>query len=451
MSPITFSRVRVAMNRLTLFVCCVVAVAAGCKKDATFTEPLPNYAHITWLNAVQDTMGLSVRIVDIISNASFMNRDFRDAQFFPLSIEPGARHFKVFLSSSIDTIAKRFLLDTTYTFTDGQDYAFYLTGQARAGRPQPLRAMITPLTLPTLAAGKFAIRVVNLAPSLGWALAGTLPDTNAAPDVHILASNGAPGTPIAAGLAYGTATSYVVLDTGAYYVALTAPGTLAPKAVVGTVTPGTAAIPATSTPAIAGSHFAGSVLTAIIVPHADTTSPAPKTRVGQGALQNTDTSVSEAARRFTLSGDTVTVQVGSIRRLVNRRAAGGARLADSTLSGTGTRAAAPVIEGSTILVSGVTQPEYNGWQAVMLADTLMCSPADPGDVVTGPTRQCQPPADTTVASADTALTRFRFRYRIVGTPPAPTFVSPQYRVYPSQNAATDFILPQLLFIADKRP
>src|SRR5216117_4266248 len=88
---------------------------------------------------------------------------------------------------------------------------------------------------------------------------------------------------------------------------------------------------------------------------------------------------------FRSSGDTVTVQVGSIRRLVNRRAAGGARLADSTLSGTGTRAAAPVIEGSTILVSGVTQPEYNGWQAVMLADTLMCSPADPGDVVTGPT------------------------------------------------------------------
>ena len=125
------------MNRLTLFVCCVVAVAAGCKKDATFNEPLPNYAHITWLNAVQDTMQLDVRIVDIISNASFMDADFRSAQFFPLNIEPGARRFKVFLSSSLDTIAQRFLLDTTYTFTDGQDYAFYLTGQARAGRPQP--------------------------------------------------------------------------------------------------------------------------------------------------------------------------------------------------------------------------------------------------------------------------------------------------------------------------
>jgi len=193
------------------------------------------------------------------------------------------------------------------------------------------------------------------------------------------------------------------------------------------------------------------VITAIIVPHADTTSPAPKTRVGQGALQSTDTSVSEAARRFTLSGDTVTVQVGSIRRLVNRRAAGGARLADSTLTGTGTRAAAPVIEGSTILVSGVNEAAYNGWQAVMIADSLICAPADPGDIVTGPTKRCQPPADTTLASADTALTRFRFRFRVVGTPPAPTFVSPQYRVYPSQGAATDFIIPQLLFIADKRP
>jgi hypothetical protein len=443
------------MNRLPLFVCCVVAVAAGCKKDATFTEPLPNYAHVNWLNAVQDTMQLSVRIVDIISNASFMNRAFRDAQFFPLSIEPGARHFKVFLSSSIDTIAKRFILDTTYTFAEGQDYSFYLIGQARAGRPQPFRAMITNLTLPSPGAGKFAIRVLNLAPSLGGALAGTLPDTSAAPDVYILASNATPGTPSGASLAFGSATQYVVLDTGAYYIALTAPGTVTPKAVVGTVPPGTARDPSTGTPAIAGSHIEGSVFTAIIVPHSDTTSLAPKTRAGQGALQITDTSVSEAARRITFSGDTVTVQVGSSTRLVNRRVTGGGRLADTTLTslGTGTKAASPVIEGSTILVSGVTQPEYNGWQAVMIADSLICSPADPGDVATGPNKHCQPPADTTVASADTAFTRFRFRYRIVGAPPPPTFVppGPQYRVYPSTTAATDFIIPQFLFMVDKRP
>src|SRR3989441_2749005 len=413
------------MNRLPLFVCCVVAVAGGYKKEATLTEALPNYAHSNWLNVVQNTMQLDVRIVDIISNASFMDADFRFAQLFPLNIEPGTRHFKVFLSSSVDTMAKRFILDTTYTFAEGQDYAFYLPGQARAGGRGPLRAMITILAWPSRGAGKSAIRVVNLAPPLGGALAGTLPDTSAAPDVHILASNGAPGTPNAAGLAYGAATSYVVLDTGAYYIALTAPGTVAPKAVVGTVPPGTLKNDTTFTPGIAGSHISGSVFTAIIVPHSDTTSPAPKSRAGQGALQSTDTSVSEAARRFTLSGDTVTVQVGSIRRLVNRRAAGGARLADSTLSGTGTRATAPVIEGSTILVSGVTQPEYNSWQAVMIADSLMCAPADPGDIVPGPNKRCQPPADTTVASADTALTRFRFCFRIAGkTPPAPTWVAP---------------------------
>src|SRR3989441_9612767 len=413
------------MNRLPLFVCCVVAVAAGCKKDATFTEPLPNYAHINWLNAVQDTMQLDVRIVDIISNASFMDADFRFAQFFPLNIEPGTRHFKVFLSSSVDTMAKRFILDTTYTFAEGQDYAFYLTGQARAGRPRPLRAMITNLALPSPGAGKSAIRVVNLAPSLGGALAGTLPDTSAAPDVHILASNGAPGTPTAASLAYGAATPYVVLDTGAYFVALTAPGTVAPKAVVGTVPPGTLKNDTTFTPGIAGSHVSGSVFTAIIVPHSDTTSPAPKSRAGQGALQSTDTSVSEAARRFTLSGDTVTVQVGSIRRLVNRRAAGGARLGGWTLTGTGTRAPPAGNEGSTILGSGVNQKEYNGWTGEMMVEHLECSPADPGDIVTGPNKRCQPPADTTVASADTALTRFRFCFRIAGkTPPAPTWVAP---------------------------
>ena len=35
---------------------CAAAVAVlGCKKDATFVEPIPEYAAIHWLNAVPDT------------------------------------------------------------------------------------------------------------------------------------------------------------------------------------------------------------------------------------------------------------------------------------------------------------------------------------------------------------------------------------------------------------
>src|SRR5882672_5122802 len=164
MTSTNLFRVSASMNRLRLFVCCVVAAGLGCKKDATFTEPIPNYAHITWLNAVSDTMQLDLRVIDIPTNASFEDADFRSAQFFPINIEPGARHVRVFLSSSIDSIAKKVVLDTTYTFVDGEPYSFYVTGRARAGSAQPVRALITNLNVGTPGPGQFALRIVNLAP-----------------------------------------------------------------------------------------------------------------------------------------------------------------------------------------------------------------------------------------------------------------------------------------------
>jgi uncharacterized protein DUF4397 len=428
------------MTRLSLFVCCLVAVAAGCKKDATFTEPLPAYAHIIWMNGVSDTGQVDVRVVDIPTNASFMDADFRSTLPFPLNIEPGARHIKVFNSSTADTITSRVLLDTTYTFTDDQPYFFYLSGLSRAGG---LRATITTLAPPTPPAGKFAIRVLNLAPSLAGSIRA-IPDTTAAPDLFILGQNAKPaGAPSVAGLAYGTMSPYIFVDTGsAYHIALTATGATDPVVTQVGIPPGDVAI--------AGSHVAGSVLTAIIVARSVPASAAPQTRP---ASQRTDTSVAEAVRRMTRSGDTVTVQVGSTRVLVNRHSSTGATRADSTIGRTGTAGAAPVTRGQVILVSGATETEYNGWQEVLsVVDTLICSPADPGDVVTGANKKCAPPADTTVASADTALTRFRFRYRIVGAPASPGTGTPVYRIYPAAfTTAMDFSTPQIIFVVDKRP
>ena len=73
-------------------------------------------------------------------------------------------------------------------------------------------------------------------------------------------------------------------------------------------------------------------------------------------------------------------------------------------------------------------------------------------MVTGTNRKCAPPADTTVASADTAVTRFRFRYRIVGTPASPGTGTVVYRIYPANfTTAMDFVTPQIIFVVDKRP
>jgi len=105
-----------------------------------------------------------------------------------------------------------------------------------------------------------------------------------------------------------------------------------------------------------------------------------------------------------------------------------------------------------ILVSGAAQLEYNGWQEILsVVDTLICRPGRAGDVVTGNNRRCVAPADTTVANADTALTRFRFRYRIVGAPATPGSGTVVYRNYPPVYTAPDFVTPQINFMVDKRP
>jgi len=80
------------------------------------------------------------------------------------------------------------------------------------------------------------------------------------------------------------------------------------------------------------------------------------------------------------------------------------------------------------------------------ADTLICGPSRAGDTAT----LCAATADTTTRN-DTVTTRFRFRYRIVGTPVSPGTGTVVYRLYAPAYAATDFVTPQVVFVVDKRP
>jgi len=122
------------MNRFASFVCCVVAIAlVGCKKDATFTEPIGDFAGITWANLVPDTGKLDVRVIDIVSNAGLYQADFRTSLIYPQGIEAGTRHIKVFIHSTNPDTAKLFLVDTTFSFVVNEPYSFYVAGFARAG------------------------------------------------------------------------------------------------------------------------------------------------------------------------------------------------------------------------------------------------------------------------------------------------------------------------------
>jgi len=363
MNPINLSRVSVAMTRTRLFACCVVAVALGCKKDATFTEPVPRYASITWLNAISDTMQLDVRVVDIATNASFTDADFAAHSRSRSTWNPAPSHQGLpeqHGGFDRETVPARYDLHVCRR----PAYFFYLSGRARAGGA---RATITRWHPPPRLPGnsRFA--------SEPGALVGRVDprDTrHVGRSRHLYhARNARPaGAPTIAGLAYGTTSPYVFVDTGSYRIELVAPGSTDPAIVQVMVPPVRCQ---RRDAGIAGSRVAGSVLTAVIVPRSDP----PVRRRRPGHLPAYDTSVAEAARRISLSGDTVTVQVGSITILTNRHSST-AQPVPTRPSPARERAGARRHRRGVVLVSGATQLEYNGWQEVLsVVDTLICRPS----------------------------------------------------------------------------
>ena len=416
------------MTRLQFSLCCVLAVAVGCKKDATFLELPPPQAAVHWVHAVPDTGEMDMRPTDIISNAGLFDAVFRGSNMFYQGIDAGTRQIRAFMSSSNPAITGTPIIDTSVTLTANTGYTMIHTGFARAGATPGRRLLVVPDAPPTLAAGKIAIRVINAAPSIAGATPAPA-DTTLASDVFVrsLSNITTAGTPDLTNVPYGQASGYVVLDTGSYWVGLRTTGSTGPLYAQVAVPLGTAGT--TVSNPIAGSRVAGSVLTMVLLPRSVTPSTAPQG--GRPASRNIEST--------TRSNDTVTVQSGSISRLVNRSPAA----ADSTVGTTGTGATTAANASDVVLVAGTTEPEYNGWQVVMaVADTLICSPVDttaPG--VDTPTR-CN-------ATNATATTRFRYRFRIAGTPTSPATGTATYRIY--TPAAVDFTLPGGAYLVDRRP
>lgn len=463
---------------MTLIRCALVfgvgglTMVAACQGDAVTPSPVVPYAAMQYVNAVSDTGEMDFRVIDITSNSGLFDVDFREFDEFPKPIEAGQRSIRVFMSSvENQSVASDVVWDTTFAFTEGGYYKFLLTGFSRPGQTPALQArIVADPAPPTIGPGQFAIRVLNLAPSFAGSIRA-LADTAAPPDAFLLAGSALPGgAPAATNLAYLSASTYTVVDTGRYRIAVTSTGTTDPAIVQAAVPLGQAS------PRVAGSRIPGSVLTAVIVPRSVPGSKALQTRPSS---LRTDTSASEASRRITRSNDTVTVQVGSITRLVNRPdtivfdttfvvdTTTGDTLGmavdvdtlknrpDSVMGTTGTGASTGTARFDVVLVSGAAEPEYNGWQAVIagsgtlgasgVADTLICSPVDSDTTGGADTRsRC----NTTNASA---TTRFRFQYRIVGTPASPGTGTVVYRRYPPSNSAPDFGTPHIMFLVDRRP
>src|SRR5260221_9015187 len=97
----------------SLLICGAFAGVIGCKKEATFTEPLPDYAAIHWLNAVPDTGQQDIRVIDIVSNAGLFDANFRGANMYYQPIQAGARTLRIFQRSPADPIARHGVTTTT--------------------------------------------------------------------------------------------------------------------------------------------------------------------------------------------------------------------------------------------------------------------------------------------------------------------------------------------------
>lgn len=258
----------------SLVVCATVGAALGCEKEATFTEPLPDYAAIHWVNAVPDTMQQDFRVVDIVSNAGLYDANFRATNPYYQGIESGARTLRIFLSSTDPAIASQVLQESALTLTEGASYTFIHAGFARTGQTPARTAILLQDAPAAPAAGQIGLRVVNAGAGLGnvdaWVVRRPVNATTA---------DSLPDTPNVTGLAFGAASAYasfgrdsVAADT--VRVVFTATGTKTP--ILATVV-APAGVVTAGAQSIAGSRVERSVMTAVLVPRSVAGSTAPQT------------------------------------------------------------------------------------------------------------------------------------------------------------------------------
>ena len=279
-------RVKMHMTLLRSTAICAAALGVlGCKKDATFTEPIPDYAGIHWLNAVPDTGQQDIRVIDIVSNAGLFDANFRGSNMFYQPIESGARTVRIFNSSSVDTIASQVLTTTTVTTAVGQGYAFIHAGFARTGQTPARAVLVIPDNPAAPGAGQVGVRFINVAAGLG----------NLDFNVTRHASDTLPDVPLRGGIAFGTATAYNAVkadsmsvfhpragvDSIVFYdtlrVVVTAAGTKTPVLFTTTLQQGSPNTINQVVQPIAGAAIVGSVITTVAVPRSVAGSAAPQT------------------------------------------------------------------------------------------------------------------------------------------------------------------------------
>lgn len=155
--------------------CLAAGVVSACKPDEVLSSPAVPTAGVRFINAVPDTAGaggLDFRFVDIVdNNNALFGITFRNSpqtsggvtsstsiQYKPA--QAGARHFRIFLDDTLQTIASTVLKDSTASLEAGHNYTFLLWGNARSSGSDKMRLSVIDENIAD-PGSQVALRVIN--------------------------------------------------------------------------------------------------------------------------------------------------------------------------------------------------------------------------------------------------------------------------------------------------
>lgn len=254
---------------------CLAVIASGaCNPDEVIsTENIPT-AGVRFINAVPDTgaaYGLDFRFIDFPENNAQFRIPFRNnptasggvtastqIQYKPA--RAGARHFRIFLSDSLQAVATVMLKDSTMNIEAGKNYTVMLWGYARSTGADKMKMSVWEEAVADPGTS-VALRVINA--------------TNAPIDVRQYVSTASvPAAATWAAVPALTASTYVTAAPNQFRFNVQPGGG-------GTTlfTDGLALVGAAATAdaeALPGTAVAGSAITAIVFPRSVANSKAPQ-------------------------------------------------------------------------------------------------------------------------------------------------------------------------------
>jgi len=279
----------------------IAASVSACKSAdlSVPTEVLP-YAGVRFINAVPDSagaFGMDFRFVDQLESNAHFRIAFRNnpstatggisSQIQYKGAREGARHFRVFLDDTIQSIAATVVRDTTVNLTKLKNYTAIMWGNGRSVSTIPagtaggdkMALAFWEETVLDPGPGKIALRVINATNTAidAWAVVGTVPVT-----------------PTWAAVAPYTASAFVVVDSNTaytYQIRNAGVGTnlfASTTALTGIVATCGGSAPTATNPsgckagehadvdAVPGTKVAGSAVTGIVFPRSVAGSRAPQ-------------------------------------------------------------------------------------------------------------------------------------------------------------------------------